>query len=277
MHFFRKEYKAERVQQLPQMIQDCDIVSLNEAFQVGSRTVTNFVSACKLFGFKDFVSIKSPSFFSKRFMDGGVLLMSKYPIVLSDSIIYQDGTTVDDWAAKGAVYGKILLQQNDWVHVFATHTQACYKVITSDLIRVRKSQLSELRNFIAKYANDQKPAFLLGDLNIDARIDGEYDFLTSNLQIPNKKLRDLCFETNGGHPITLGDLDPNNGNPIDTVLTNPDDYGSKQRLDYIFMYETAEGKAMKHESYVKNFFVENKHYVQLSDHYGITSEISFIE
>eukprot|EP01126_Amoeba_proteus_P036988 TRINITY_DN378_c0_g1_i11.p1 TRINITY_DN378_c0_g1~~TRINITY_DN378_c0_g1_i11.p1 ORF type:complete len:248 (+),score=38.57 TRINITY_DN378_c0_g1_i11:513-1256(+) len=75
------------------------------------------------------------------------------------------------------------------------------------------------------------------------------------------------------------------GTPRDVVLTFPEELGSQQRLDYIFILERrisekadvanasicVEPEVQK--SVVEPFFVVGQKFVQLSDHYGVSTEI----
>ena len=85
-----------------------------------------------------------------KFLDGGLLILSKQPIIeqdsaenhspktirnpslnlsrlpLQDSIVFTAGSQIDAWAAKGVIYAKIQVGSNEdrYIHVFNTHLQA---------------------------------------------------------------------------------------------------------------------------------------------------------
>lgn len=118
------------------------------------------------------------------------------------------------------------------------------------------------------------------------------------------KVIDTFKEYNGYSPVTYADTDPELGN--ETTLTYKDDLGSKMSLDYIFecFYDEEvdpDGKVFridKSKVKVERFLVDDlisnlksrrkntsfneiledkdmRQYTQLSDHYGLSCEISY--
>ena len=68
-----------------------------------------------------------------KFLDGGLLILSKQPIIEQDSIVYTAGHQIDAWSAKGCIYAKIQVGSSEdcFMHVFNTHLQADYDVQNS--------------------------------------------------------------------------------------------------------------------------------------------------
>ena len=78
---------------------------------------------------------------------------------------------------------------------------------------------------------------------------------------------------------TLGETIDRDGKqvPTDTVLTDPEDFEIKERLDYIFWLNRAE--ASKVQVDIDKTFIEpqfaapNSPFPQLSDHFGVSTEL----
>ncbi|KAI8865954.1 hypothetical protein GQ42DRAFT_165798 [Ramicandelaber brevisporus] len=111
-------------------------------------------------------------------IDGGLVILSRYPIVKS-AVLQFSGRGIDsDWlAAKGALYARIDIGGGNNLHLFTTHTQASYKVTDSldlDAVKVRFRQFTELPSFIKSNLADGgvkvgEAVVLQGDFNVDSR------------------------------------------------------------------------------------------------------------
>ena len=107
-----------------------------------------------------------PSGFSGGVLDGGIIIVSKYPIKKAREIIYKDSKASDKHAKKGAVYAKINKNGKNY-HIFGTHTQASYDNVTQ-YSETRKKQFASLKKFVDKMnIPKNEPVFVCGDLNID--------------------------------------------------------------------------------------------------------------
>lgn len=69
---------------------------------------------------------EEPSLFSSYLTDGGLLIMSRFPIVESEFRPFPYGVLCDAISYKGVLYAKIQLGNNKYLHLFNTHTQATY-------------------------------------------------------------------------------------------------------------------------------------------------------
>jgi hypothetical protein len=160
----------------------------------------------------------------------------------------------------------------------------------------RNYQVQEAANYVAsKLLTDSNhhPALLTGDFNVNSRMEeGISD--TSNpeyLDMMNKistaissvpgydKPVDVIKQQYGYHPITFGDVvkDSKTGNliPREKELTHPADLLCQLCLDYLIWIQPKAGKVFRiKESKVEPFFVEKEPFSQLSDHYGLSTEIA---
>lgn len=111
-------------------------------------------------------------------MDGGLLLLSKYPIMARDQIIYSACAGEDCLSAKGAIYAGILVPGNpSLINVFLTHTQSCDPETPLPDAgpcegcweKLKVCQIKQLKSFVRSKA-DQGPCIVMGDFNLG------YDF-----------------------------------------------------------------------------------------------------
>eukprot|EP00033_Pygsuia_biforma_P004631 GCRY01005074.1.p1 GENE.GCRY01005074.1~~GCRY01005074.1.p1 ORF type:complete len:679 (+),score=107.74 GCRY01005074.1:230-2266(+) len=193
------DYKSERLNQFLQRIDEFDVICLQEMFSAFSWRKANFIAQAQAVGFKYYIS--NPS---GLLSDGGLLILSRYPIVDFSWLSFSASASADSIAQKGALHAKILVG-NSFVHVFNTHLQSDYIGGNLNKTRLaRASQIKELRHFVLcsialewKAALSQKdPKFplvlLTGDFNINGRCErgnGVYSFpqeftKTANTQHP---------------------------------------------------------------------------------------------
>jgi len=277
-HLKRKEYSTQRAQELLNKIDDYDVICLNEAFACIGSPINDFISAARK---KGFVYVARPSpceIFSIYVVDSGVIILSKLPILQSDSIVYNLGCGVDMFSRKGAVYAKIQTSPNSHINVFATHMQANYPGMEIDVRTVRNQQFRELLAFIKRTSIDSFPIFIFGDLNINAnskttigRLNKtEYDRIWDNLKLEKYELIDLSYASLNQHPVTFGE--------DEQFFTTGHDVNSKQSIDYAFLFRYDNGAMVvsKQETSVVKMESDGKEpYTHLSDHYALKCDIEF--
>ncbi len=247
------DYKEERLIDFLDYLPDFDIICFQEMFGTFHDRKKKMIKAAKENGYLYYLTSKSPSFFSKFLIDGGLLLISRFPIIENKYINYDYGVMSDGLSQKGAIYAKIQIKDY-YLCLFFTHLQASYYDSGNSLwnftIETRTKQTEDLINFIYDtiYNLDKndlgKCIFIVcGDFNIDA-----YDYKNArekyNLpkvkfteyEIFKKKLEklgkciDLVENKFHTHPFTFGVNDAEH----DQVLTGKEDYNSFQALDYIW-------------------------------------------
>ncbi len=113
--------------------------------------------------------------------NGGVLLLSRWPIRTQDSMLYKACVRTDCASRKGVVYAAIQ-KKNVPYHIFATHTQA-HSNLTSQ--GVRTEQFLALNRFLeSKSIPSNEPVLIGGDLNVDKlHSPGEYRDMLSSLKV----------------------------------------------------------------------------------------------
>jgi sphingomyelin phosphodiesterase len=132
------------------VIDQFDIVCAQEVFGfLNSRKHRLIYSSLKK-GFYYHAEAPNPSFFSSYLVDGGLLTLSKFPIIYEEYRAFGYGVLSDTLSQKGILYTKI--QINDaYLHLFNTHLQASYvgeesKVRATVVTRI--DQLQVLRKFV---------------------------------------------------------------------------------------------------------------------------------
>ncbi|MFI1737363.1 sphingomyelin phosphodiesterase [Streptomyces sioyaensis] len=128
--------------------------------------------------------------------DGGVTLLSKWPIVHKEQYIYKDACGSDYFSNKGFVYA-VLDVNGTKVHVVGTHTQSTDSGCKAgEAAADRAKQLKEVDAFLdAKNIPVDEEVMVAGDLNIDSHGD-EYPALLGNADL-------APADSRTGHPYSF--------------------------------------------------------------------------
>lgn len=267
-----------------------DICCLQEVFYFFNSRKESLSHTAQLAGFPFQARSARPGLFSTDGTDGGLLTLSRYPIVEEHFEPYSYGHASDSFAQKGFLYTKIVVGASKYLHVFNTHLNASYfdKHIEnlSAQIDIRVKSLQLIRDYMKTIVNrtdfSRSDNFFMvcGDLNIDSFGDKE-NFEEQGRKTPVMKalfeeiladggvgkeelLRKFkkfyteydnigeVFADYGWKAVdhlgirlksdpsmvqyTLGDIiEKKDGTfiPRDQCLTVDEDFGHRQRLDYI--------------------------------------------
>ncbi|OAD08282.1 hypothetical protein MUCCIDRAFT_105240 [Mucor lusitanicus CBS 277.49] len=152
-----------------------DIITIQEAFAYANRRIDRLLKAAFNQGF--YYHVASPRHYPWDLGgDGGLLILSRYPIKRADRIEFSRGVHADWLSFKGALHALIQVGSNEdqLMHVYTTHTQASYDnggKLNLDDTQVRLSQFARVHQFIQDTAQDDThPILLMGDLNVDAAV-----------------------------------------------------------------------------------------------------------
>ncbi|MFJ5117360.1 sphingomyelin phosphodiesterase [Kitasatospora sp. NPDC088548] len=112
--------------------------------------------------------------------DGGVTLLSKWPILRKEQYVFKDACGSDWWSNKGFVYA-VLNVNGVRTHVIGTHLQSTDSGCSAGQpAAVRAAQLKAMRAFVdGKNIPAAEPVLIAGDLNIDSH-GSEYPALLAN-------------------------------------------------------------------------------------------------
>ncbi len=185
--------------------------------------------------------------------DGGLLILSKYPILESHSSIYRDAAFPDSWSNKGIIHIEVKPQNSEIAcDVFFTHAQD--KSVKGGQ-EALYGQLTHLGRMVQAYSNPYRPAFIMGDLNIPAQNPANYGEMLKRLNMP-VDLWKTKYPRNPGFTCTVDNdfpEDPDNASD------------SNKRLDYIFIKP---GK--KYFPVLKEIEILRwRNSYSISDHYGL--------
>ncbi|MFE3650501.1 sphingomyelin phosphodiesterase [Streptomyces sp. NPDC059122] len=128
--------------------------------------------------------------------DGGVTLLSKWPVLRKEQHIYQDACGSDSYSNKGFVYA-VLDVDGTKVHVVGTHTQSTDSGCKAgEAAADRAKQLKELDAFLdAKNIPANEEIMVAGDMNIDSH-GAEYNALLANADL-------APADSRTGHPYSF--------------------------------------------------------------------------
>lgn len=199
LHIGTIEYVRERMRLVSERLDEFDVICLNESFHFGSNVIKEFVERMQQRGFKYVVTAKRVPFFSMWVVDSGVMILSKYPIIETDSVPY---TEADHWcwfAMKSCVYAKIQVSKTQHINVFSTHLQATSKRKSE----IHIMQFQDIHNLMMRNISaDTAPTFLLGDMNTGSNNEKDYNDMLNGVKMPNYKVVDT-FQTIQGIPRTI--------------------------------------------------------------------------
>ncbi|REK91771.1 sphingomyelin phosphodiesterase [Streptomyces inhibens] len=195
--------------------------------------------------------------------DGGVTLLSKWPVLRKEQYIYKDACGADSLSNKGFVYA-VLDVNGTKVHVVGTHTQSTDSGCKAgEAAADRAKQLKEMDAFLdAKNIPADEEVMVAGDLNVDSH-SAEYNALLSN--------GDLApADSRTGHPYSFDTQD----NSI-AKYRYPDD--PREDLDYVLHRNGHarpagwQNEVIKEESapWTVSSWGKDYTYTNLSDHYPL--------
>lgn len=290
-------------------LEQFDIICLQEMFGLLSFRQRTLLSEADKRGFSHAAVAGAPPYlfwdhhwaFKIPFLDAGLVILSRFPIIQTDSHYYRLGNQIDGWAPKQVLWALVKLPgRGNYLNVFNTHMQASYYDAPSDTSDMaRAKQINEMAAFVRQKvyetnpAGPHYPALILGDFNLDARTHLKHgphsldyvrmmDILSRvlNSEADGFVIRDLVYEQYSNHPVTYGDVreqgaDGGAPEPMETILTHTADHCCSISIDYALFLGPKETEAIRHvETRIEPFFCdpgEAGPCTQLSDHYGIAS------
>jgi endonuclease/exonuclease/phosphatase family metal-dependent hydrolase len=187
--------------------------------------------------------------------DGGLLLLSKHPLMAAAAFIYRDCDGFDCFANKGMIH--IRVQGPSWptaIDFFYTHAQ---DISTDDGVSTLYAQLARMQEFIQQRADPALPAIVTGDLNIPAENSQHYAELMSRLV----GMRD-CW-TVAGNSIASGPTSVRESNFYEDSDDRP---ARDERLDYVLLRPGTRVIPIVSEIEILRF-TRNGRFI--SDHFGV--------
>lgn len=112
----------ERCIDIIRAIEDYDIVCLQEAFAgICSEIKDLLVSYATKAGFFYIVQDDEPGLFSSYLSDGGLMILSRFPIIARSYHPYSYSQDTDGLAMRGCLYARVNVEPKRNIHVFTTH------------------------------------------------------------------------------------------------------------------------------------------------------------
>ena len=288
----KSDYKEERLDYIIKYIlPHYDVVTIQEAFAFANRRIDKLQIAARKMGFN--YQVASPRHYPWQLAaDGGLLLLSRFPIAKSDVIEFPRGLHSDWLSKKGALHALIELNVQRSVHVYTTHTQASYDSngeLNMDDTNMRLSQFALVHQFISETARDDgSPIMIMGDLNIDAsKHDQENktlpavhssDAYIKMINILNgtglpdgtysdpdwhiDTMKDIVYEQFGYHPVTFGNVVEDKQaiegvKPVETVLTHFDQVTTVQSIDRMLWADRFSDTIAAKNITIEHFFIRD--------------------
>lgn len=190
--------------------------------------------------------------------DGGLLLLSKHPILQHHQIIYRDCVGNDCFANKGVIHIRVQPPNSPMPYdVFFSHTQNIEEDGGKGALY---AQLTRMNQMVQDYADSNIPTLIMGDLNIPGEVPGHYNQLIERLEKP------VDFWTVAGNTPSSGFTFASDNNFYADDDDNPH---QNQRLDYIMMKA-----GLKFIPILKNIeilkFTHGSRFI--SDHFGLRAQ-----
>jgi endonuclease/exonuclease/phosphatase family metal-dependent hydrolase len=114
--------------------------------------------------------------------DGGLLLLSKHPLLQSYAIVYEGAVSYDWWANKGVIHIRVQPPNAPMAYdIFFTHAQ---DILVDGGREALYGELSQMDYMIQKCADPNTPTLVMGDINIPAENPGDYHELLNRLRDP---------------------------------------------------------------------------------------------
>ncbi|MEU7010022.1 sphingomyelin phosphodiesterase [Streptomyces sp. NPDC046332] len=197
--------------------------------------------------------------------DGGVTVLSKWPIVRKEQYVYKDACGADWYSNKGFVY-TVLDVNGTKVHVVGTHAQSTDPGCSAgEAAQMRSRQFKAMDAFLdGKNIPANEQVIVAGDMNVDSRTP-EYGTMLSDAGLAGADART-------GHPYSF-DTD------LNSIASEryPDD--PREDLDYV-LYRSGNARPA---NWTNNVVLEQSApwtvsswgtrytYTNLSDHYPVTA------
>ena len=247
------DFKNERLEAFKTTIDKYDIICLQECFGAFNYRRDKLIRYAKSVGFEYHAIGPERNIFKGKYADSGLLILSRFEILESRTIQFSNSVNTDRFAAKGSMYVKLDVYGSPY-YVFNTHTQASYteNLTESDVgVMVRKTQLSQIKEFIENAIQKEDKVIVVGDFNVNSRLyPWEYERLLNTIQ-----MNDIVYDTFREHPITCYPWQYRfEGVPLPWEL---------ESLDYIFAQNIKPKSITIHTEEYKTKW---KH---LSDHFGV--------
>ena len=267
-----------------------DVVGLQELFGGPSGRRDAVLALAKRAGLKYHAGPFPPRLLSGRLIDGGCVLLSRYPLESVDFHEYRHRLFPDSVSCKGVLCASLRLGPEASLPVFVTHLQASYSLDDAPSAEVRRRQLEELRVVVEERAGKEGGAVVMGDFNTDAADAAGYAavqralpaFEDAVLAKKGSHVPTCCVRFNAETGREVGPCEPvtAQGRHAAFLSAASDEAVNfrdvAQTIDYIFVRSGGEdGLALRiDEAEVEPFREKGPGFESISDHAGVRATLS---
>ncbi len=223
-----------------------DIIVFQEAFHRGARNIIKR-KLKKQYPYsvgpanEKWISLKTNS---------GIWIWSKIPLKKLGTVRFTDCTGIDCWARKGALLVEAELEGTRF-QILGTHLQATGEAAP------KFGQIKQIEQLVTSYKEENVPQILCGDFNIDRNNEKQYPFITETLKVENGPLTGEQQVTSDGEKNDL--KNDANSSYIDFIFYRSNGKATKKMKRWVSVLK----------------YPWHKNHKDLSDHYGVASEIVF--
>lgn len=271
--------KEQRAYILSEIIPHFDIVLLQEMYSCLNSRCHNIIYKAKQRGLEYSYCNNYPTIFSRHMIGDALLILSKYPIIKTDSISFNTYASYDSVMEKGCIYAKVMITPTLSVHVFNTHLQSTNSKHDTEVEAIQLKQLQQVSQFITtKTSNDSSPIVCGGDFNIDALSTPSRDKIYKVMA----PLTDIFTEETQPTIKLVYNPDGTEDSSIclscrqcESLVSSPNNRTiAKQRLDYVFWQQkSSKLKILQKKILPLRLNSKKCSFSQLSDHSALLVEL----
>ena len=234
------DYKNERLSDfISSYLDKYDVVVLQEMFLFASWRRSHLIQEAKRRGFRYHAAA------TNAFIDGGLLILSRFLIMQSAYQSFPRGIHSDMLASKGILHANLCVNDNLTMDIFTTHLQASYSHPSSQTeLDIRIRQLDIMRNFIDKQTKNSSASIIVlcGDFNIDSSTnEADYNYMKSLFDKDFEFLNKTptfgvgCSNSKGEYCWGIEDFKP------ELIFTKNHDWNTCQQIDYMLVKNLLKG------------------------------------
>lgn len=165
------------------IMEEYDIIVLRNMYITGSFNVKNMINNGFIFKFNYYVAPTLPKISSYRFIDNGLLILSKLPIVEVDYLSFDNNSIKNIFAERGVQYAKILYEKNKYICVFNSNydwTDSKETDQISKFINKKKlhNSISDTINIFRDYHGNTSNTMLVVNQGIKCYNEKIYDYIS---------------------------------------------------------------------------------------------------
>lgn len=282
--------KNERLAHLIPLLDNYDIVCLQEMFGSFTWRQDRFLRTVRTMGFEHTACAPAGSIASRvcngHLLDGGLVLLSRYPLKDVDFLAFTAAAHSDRLACKGAIAARVHIPGSAHpLELLVTHLQAFYHISDPPATKAKAQQIEEISAFMRERVEGTRgPVLLAGDWNVNSCQEydtTEYDFMLSRLHkgigVP---FEDLVGVASGpkGPPWTICVSYNAEGREVGTLLEDCQlsTHLEHQRINTDHLLFHSGGVAeVKHARVEDMEAPPGQPYKRLSDHKAVACTLSF--